>query len=261
MPKATVYPPGTPCWVDLGTADVDAAARFYSGLFGWEIGEGPPEAGGYRMCMYHGEPVAGLGPQMGEAERPYWNTYVATDDADKTTALVAEAGGTTLVPPMDVLTAGRMAVFADTVGAVFSIWQAREHIGAGLVNEPNTLSWNELTCRDGEAAKAFYGAVFGVGFQTEDMGHGQYTMFTVADRVVGGLMVMDENWPAEIPSHWMPYFAVEDTDASVVRATELGGAVMVPPTDIPPGRFAVLNDPQGAVFTVIKLLMADAPPS
>ena len=258
MPEVTAYPPGTPSWVDLGSPDVPAAAAFYGGLFGWEAPEGPPEAGGYRMLMYKGHPVAGLGPQMADG-RPYWTTYVSVEDADKTAALVSDAGGGVVVAPMDVMGFGRMAVFTDPGGAAFSIWQPQMHTGAGLVNEAGTLCWNELTCRDADAAKAFYGAVFGWEAQVDPAIPG-YVMWGLNGRVVGGMMVMDDHWPAELPPHWMVYFAVDDADAAAARCAELGGTVSVPPTDIPVGRFAVLDDPHGAVFSVIKLVQADPAP-
>jgi hypothetical protein len=258
MPEVTAYPPGTPSWVDLGSPDIAAAAAFYTGMFGWDAPEGPPETGGYRNCTYKGRPVAGIGPQMAEGP-PYWTTYVAVADADAAAAKVTAAGGTTLLAPMDVMSFGRMAVFMDPVGAAFSIWQAGDHVGAGLVNEPNTLCWNELACRDPEGAKSFYGAVFGWTPQTDEA-TGPYVMWNLNGRVVGGMMPMDENFPAEVPPHWMPYFAVDDTDASAARAADLGGEVVMGPMDLPVGRMAVLKDPHGAVFSIIKLVQADPAP-
>lgn len=127
MSERNTYAPGTPSWVDLGTSDPAAAAAFYSGLFGWDIQEGPPEAGGYRMCLFRGRPVAGLGPSQSEGMPPWWTTYVAVSSADETAAAISANGGTVLVPPMDVLDVGRMAVAADPYGAVISVWQAGTH--------------------------------------------------------------------------------------------------------------------------------------
>lgn len=153
-----------------------------------------------------------------------------------------------------------MAVFFDATGAGVSVWQPGDHIGAELVNEPGGLCWNELTTRDGEAAKAFYGAVFGwhahtSTFPLPDGAEGSYTEWRLAadGEPIGGLMVMDDEWPGDMPSHWMTYFAVDDCDATAVMAEDLGGAVPVPPIDVPPGRMAVLNDPSGAYFTILKL--------
>jgi uncharacterized protein len=261
MAEVTKYPPGTPSWADLGTPDIDASARFYSGMFGWQIDEVGPveETGGYRIATLRGKRVAGLGPLMGEGQPTAWSTYIAVDDADKTAALVGDNGGQVLMAPMDVMQAGRMAVFMDPTGAAFSIWQAGDTIGAELVNEPGTMSWNELATRDAERAKEFYASAFGWTWQAMDEGE-SYWMLLVNGRVSGGLMPMGDQFPPEVPAHWMVYFAVDDADASADKAKSLGGTVMVPPTDIPPGRFSVIQDPQGAAFTVIKLLQPDPAP-
>ncbi len=258
MPNVDSYAPGTPSWIDLGSPDIDAAVAFYGGLFGWTATEAGPveETGGYRMFELGGRLVAGIGPQQAPGP-PYWTTYVAVADADATAAKVVDAGGTVIVPAMDVMTAGRMAVFADPEGTVFSVWQAGDHHGAQVVNEPGSLTWNELTCRQPDQAKAFYGAVFDWTANDTDQGGGMtYTEWQLGGKPVGGMMVMTgDEWPGPdvLPSHWMVYFAVADTDVTAARCSELGGQVPVPPTDIPPGRFAVLNDPQGAHFSIIKM--------
>ncbi len=255
MPEMTKYEPGTPSWVDLGTSDPVDASRFYSGLFGWSIMEGPPEAGGYRMCMLDGKPVAGLGTQMNTDMPPWWTTYISVADADETAAAIKEDGGSIFVEPMDVLDVGRMAVAADPAGAMFSIWQPRLHIGAGIVNDVNSFCWNELTTRDPQRSVEFYGAVFGwTANILPDVGVANYTEFHVGGRGIAGMMPMaGDSWPADMPNHWMVYFAVENCEAAVALVVELGGAVMVPPTEVPPGKFAVVKDPQGAVFSIIAL--------
>ena len=255
MTEMSEYAPGTPSWVDLGTPDIAGASTFYAALFGWTVVDaGPPElTGDYRTGELRGRPVAGLGPQADTDRLPWWTTYVAVTDVDATMAVVERLGGRVVVPPVDVLTVGRMAMAIDPVGAVFALWQARDHIGAGITNEPGTLCWNELTCRDVDTARAFYSAVFGWDPRPSDLLPSGYTEWHLGHRSVGGLMQMNELWPADVPSHWMVYFAVADCDRSAERCTELGGAVFVPPTDIPPGRFAVLNDPYGAVFSIIAL--------
>ncbi len=255
MVERTSYAPGTPSWVDLGSPDPVAAATFYSGLFGWTASVAPqPEAGGYTMMEKNGLPVAGIGSKMSPDQPTVWTTYVTVEDADASAKLAADAGGTILMPPMDILDVGRMAILMDTGGAVFAIWQPRAHVGARLVNEPNTLCWNELATRDIEAAKSFYGTLFGWTGDTVPMDDMAYTEWKLADgSSMGGMMAMDDNYPPEVPPHWLVYFAVDDADATTARCTALGGTVTVPPTDIPPGRFAVLSDPQGALFAVLKL--------
>ncbi len=259
MPEMTAYAPGTPSWIDLASPDPDASVAFYGALFGWEAGEpGPVEqTGGYRMFGLRGQDVAGLGPIQNEGQPPAWSTYVTVEDAGATADRVRAAGGTVLVEPMDVMEAGRMAVFLDPGGAAFSVWQPHGHIGAGLANEPATVVWNELSSRDVDAAKAFYGEVFGWDAETSPVpgpnGEVDYTQWKVGDRVVGGALPMPEAAPAGTPPFWLVYFGVRDTDAAVAKARELGGSVMMEPTDIPVGRFAVLADPQGAAFAVIAM--------
>jgi predicted enzyme related to lactoylglutathione lyase len=247
------YEPGVPSWVDQGSPDLDGARAFYAGLFGWDCPVGPAEAGGYTVATLRGRTVAGLGPQMNPEAPPAWLTYVNVDSVDDTVAKVTAAGGTALMPGMDVMDVGRMAVVADPAGAVFGLWQPGTHPGAGLVNEPGTLCWNELVTTDVPGAKAFYQAVFGWGAEDQGGESMVYTEWKLGDRSVGGCMAKPADMPDFIPPHWGVYFGTEDTDATVARATELGASVMVPPTDIEPGRFAVLAAPDGAVFNVIAL--------
>jgi uncharacterized protein len=251
--EITSYTPGTPCWVDLGSPDPAATSNFYAQLFGWTVEDMGPDSGGYRMCSLRGKPVAGLGPQTRDDVPPYWTTYISVSDADVAANAVRKAGGQVFMEPMDVMDAGRMAVFADTTGAAFSVWQPNRHIGAGLINETGTVCWNELNTRHVEQAKEFYRDVFGWNAVSQPMGESTYVEWKVDDRTVGGMMPMDQRWPADAPSHWLPYFAVDDTDAAVAKVSELGGTVHVAPTDIPPGRFSVVSDPYGAVFSLIRL--------
>jgi predicted enzyme related to lactoylglutathione lyase len=255
MPEVSEHAPGTPSWVDLASPDPDASARFYGGLFGWQATDAGPveETGGYRMLQRDGRNVAGLGPTQGAGQPAMWTTYVSTDDAEGVAARVREAGGQVVMEPFDVLGSGRMAVFADPAGAFISVWQPQSHPGADVVNEPGSLCWNELATRDIEQAKAFYRAAFGWEGETSAYGDTSYTEWKLGGRTIGGMIAMNEQWPAEVPPHWMVYFAVEDVDAAVGRVEELGGKVSVAPTDTPAGRFAVLNDPHGAVFSIIAL--------
>lgn len=257
MPVVTSYRNGTPSWVDIGTSDLEGAIAFYSGLFGWQVEIGDPEMGRYSMAMLQGQPVSGLADQQSPDLPIFWTTYLSVDDVDATMAKVEPAGGSVVVPPMDVADFGRFGVATDSGGAHISFWQARQHIGAGLVNEPGALTWNELTTRAVEESIAFYGAVVDWKAKKVDAGGMDYYEWHLDGTAVGGMMPMvGDMWPADLPNHWMVYFAVDDTDATAARCTELGGSTSVPPTDIPVGRFAVLNDPQGAVFSIIKM----APP-
>jgi uncharacterized protein len=245
--------PGFPSWVDLGTSDVAAAREFYTGLFGWTAHVPPdPEYGGYTVFNKDGLPVAGAGALFNPGQPTAWSTYIATDDADGVAAAVEAAGGKVLMAPFDVGDQGRMGVFLDQAGAPFSVWEPMTMRGAELFDAPGSLTWSELTTRDVEGAKAFYRAVFGWTAREQEIGADPYVVWELDGRAVGGMMPMiGDVWPADLPPHWMIYFAVEDCDASADRAAVLGGTVSVPPTSFPLGRFAVLNDPQGAVFSIL----------
>jgi predicted enzyme related to lactoylglutathione lyase len=246
------YEHGVPSWVDVSTPDLDQAAAFYSALFGWECPPGPEEAGGYRVCTLNGRTVAGIAPQM-QPGPPAWSNYVNVDDADDIVARVSANGGTVMMPPMDVMTAGRMAFFADSVGAVLGVWQPGDHPGAGVVNEPGSFSWSELVTTDVEKSKDFYGKVFGWGAETHGDGPGAYTEWQLNGRSIGGMMEKPPMMPAEVPPFWGVYFTVTDTDAAVDKIKSLGGGLMMGPMDIEPGRFAVVTDPLGAAFNIITL--------
>ncbi|HTT50158.1 MAG TPA: VOC family protein [Streptosporangiaceae bacterium] len=264
MPAMTEYPPGTPCWVDLSTGDPAASAAFYTGLFGWEAQVAPPGGdtaytffapAGIPPAGFTSQVVAGLMPSPG-SHRAAWNTYISVTDAVAAATRVTQAGGRVAAPPAEVPGQGTMAMFADDQGAMFAVWQPAAFRGAGQVNAPGCFCWSELACRDTTAAGAFYGSVFGWEPDTSEMGPMTYTEWRLAGRAVGGMAHMDEEWPQGIPPRWVVYFAVADCDAAAARAAELGGQVTVPPADAPPGRLAVLTDPQGAAFTIIRLAAA-----
>jgi predicted enzyme related to lactoylglutathione lyase len=248
--EKTEYAPGTPTWIDLGAPDVARASAFYGSLFGWTAEAADPveETGGYHNFTYQGRRVAGLGPAQNPGP-PYWTSYFAVTDADAAVAKAKELGGTCFVEAMDVMDQGRMAVLADPTGAAFSVWQAGAHKGAELVNEANTWCWNELSTRDLATAKAFYRDLLDAGLGGAD----EYVELQVEGESVAGMMAMPEMVPAEVPPYWLVYIAVEDTDASVARAQELGATLVAGPMEVPVGRFAVLADDQGAMFAVIKM--------
>jgi uncharacterized protein len=256
MPERSSYANGVPSWVDVASADVDKSVAFYGGLFGWEyVPAGPvEETGGYGMFTLRDMLVAGIGPLQNEQQPPVWSTYIAVDDADATADLVTDAGGHVMMPPMDVMDAGRMAMLIDADGAFVGIWQAGRNTGAQLVNEPGTLGWNELQCNDKDAELTFYAAVF--GYETEDMPRDDldYTLLKVGGDVVGGVVTMNDQWPEGVPPHWHVYFVVADADASIERVAELDGTVHMGPLEAPGvGRMAVCSDSNGTHFSIIEL--------
>ncbi len=244
---------GTPSWVDLSSPDPAASNAFYGSLFGWEITDSGPEMGNYGMCLLEGRPVAGIGPQMGGDDAPpAWLTYLAVDDVEKVAEAVPSAGGTLVVPPMTVGDAGRMAVVHDPTGAFVGIWQAGETIGMERYNEPGAVVWNEHMSRDPQRARDFYGTVFGYAFDQLE----EYPYWTISLQEghdsVAGLGSLSEDAPTDLPAHWMTYFMVESVDASVAKAEELGATVAQAPSDTPFGRIAVVEDPQGAAFSLMS---------
>ena len=261
MGKRTSYEPGTFSWVDLATTDQEGAKAFYSGLFGWHTEDSPiPGGGAYTMCSLDGVDVAGIGP-LPEQQRemgvpPHWNNYVTVESADATADRVQELGGQVLAPAFDVMDAGRMAVLADPTGAPLSVWEPRDHIGAGLVNAPGTLTWNDLATTDVGAASSFFSDLFGWTFEELDTGGGPaYWVIghsgATSGRNGGARELAPDQANAEIPPHWMPYFAVESADATAERAQELGGGLAFGPMDLPSGaRIASLHDPQNAFFAI-----------
>lgn len=256
MPEKTTYAPGTFCWIDLGTPDQDAAGEFYGALFGWEQREddNAEQTGGYRVATLRDQAIGGVMKLMQDGQPPAWSAYVCVEDVDATVAKAKEAGGQLLFEPMSVLDYGRMAFVVDPTGAALGLWQPGRNKGAGLVNETGAMTWHELNTRDVETAKAFYGQVFGWSFEDSEFeGTGTYTAIKLGEEMVGGMLDVTERVPAEVPAHWLVYFAVDDADATVAEAKERGGEIPAGPFDIPKvGRIAVVKDPWGAWFAVIQ---------
>lgn len=278
MPERDGYIPGVPCWVDTSQPDPQAAVPFYAGLFGWEFEEMMPEGAGgsYLIGRIRGGDVAAVGSiPEGAPTAAVWQTYVWVASADDTAAKVRAAGGTVVTEPFDVMDAGRMAVAADPEGAVFCVWEAKRHRGAKVVNEHGSLTFNGLATRKAEAARAFYGAVF--GWQTLDLPAGvMWTLPGYGDHLeerspglraqmaqMGGpegfidvvatlTPIADDD--AATPPHWSVTFAVDDVAATAARARELGGTVVIGPVDAPWTRMAVIRDPQGATFTASQFV-------
>lgn len=253
MPEISHYDTGTPCWVDLSTTDVDGALAFYRQVFDWEAETVPTDAGpDYHFLRCRGQVVAGLGPQPPEQAQagvpPTWTTYLAAP-VDDTSAKAEAAGGSVMMPGMDVMKEGRMAIVADPTGAATGLWEARDHHGATLVNEPGAVVWNELNTHDIDASGRWLQAVFGVTLDDVPDTPNPYRTFAVDGQVRGGILQMGSDM-ARFPSHWMTYFGADDAGAVVDRVSAAGGTVNVAPWDTPFGRMAVLSDPQGAVFMI-----------
>ena len=247
MGTRTEHAPGTFSWVDLTTSDADAAKDFYVALFGWELEYNTiPVGWAYTMCKVGGEEVAAIPPSTDMAP-PHWNSYVTVASADDAVARAKELGATIIEEAFDVMEAGRLALFADPAGATLCVWQPRDAIGAGRVNEPGCLTWNELHAPDPDAAGAFYRELFGWTIAALDTGGGPpYHVIRNGERTNGGIM---PGQPGE-PPNWVPYFAVESVEAALATASERGGEALAGPIPMPSGRIAFARDPQGATFAL-----------
>ncbi|MBN1530230.1 MAG: VOC family protein [Thermoleophilaceae bacterium] len=274
MSEQDRYIPGVPCWIDTTQPDPAAAAEFYGGLFGWELEDSMPAGSPirYYMARIGGKDAGAVSSRPeGAPEGAVWNTYIWVDDADETAARVRAAGGSVLSEPFDVFDAGRMAVLADPAGAVFAVWQAKDHRGAGVVNEHGSLNFNVLSTPDIEGAAAFYGAVF--GWEVLDVGGApMWALPGYGDFLERRTPGMRENMAAmgaperfedvvaslspeqDGPPHWGVTFGVDDADAIAARASELGGDVVMQPLDAPWVRMTVIRDPQGALFTASQFV-------
>jgi predicted enzyme related to lactoylglutathione lyase len=258
------YADGRFSWTDLSTPDVAGAKAFYGGLFGWTsedraTSEGAPP---YTTFLLNGRTVAGAYPMSAEMQAagapPVWVNYISHSDIDSVAARATEAGGVVFMPPLDVVierpgaateSMGRMALIQDPTGAAFGVWQPGAHPGAEVRHATGSASWDELQTHDVAAARAFYERVF--GWQSEAQ-VGDYIRFEIGGEPAAGLMAIGKDW-GDIPSHWNIYFWVDDVSAAAARAEELGGAVVVPPTEMGEfGEFALLRDPQGAHFIVAR---------
>jgi len=260
MTILTQHTQGTFCWPELASTDTNAAKKFYGGLFGWTASDVPmgPDAGSYTLFKKGANDCAAmytLSPDMlKQGVPPNWGAYIAVNSADEIAKKAKELGATVMMEPFDVMgTLGRMAVLQDPTGAVFSVWQAGDHIGAAVLDEPGAMCWTELMTGDPDKARTFYTSL--IGWSTEDMRgeFGNYTIFQRPGGAKAGGMMKTPDDMAGVPPHWMTYFAVSDIQQNTEQVKKLGGNVVVPPTEIPNiGSFAVYTDPQGAAFAVLQ---------
>lgn len=258
MTQVTEHPPGRWCWMELATADPEAAKAFYGDLLGWEFHDTPAgPAMVYTFIRKEGDDLGALYAQPAEQRqqgvRPHWLPYVSVRDADAVAARADELGGRVVAGPFDVGEAGRSAFVADPQGATFGLWQAKEHGGAQRCGEPGTLAWTELRTGDPGAASRFYSELLGWRPVTEEVGDGEYTEWKQGEVSTGGMMALREEW-GPVPPHWGIYIQVDDVDSATERAAGLGSQVRKAPTEIEGvGRFSLVADPQGAGLALIEL--------
>lgn len=256
MPEMTDYPPGSPSWADLLSHDGQAAKDFYTGLFGWECQDHPAGPGmTYTMYTHNGKAVCASAEAapMQQDLPAHWSVYTTVDDLEAAVERARAAGGSVVFEPCDVMDVGRMAIIQDQEGAFLRLWYPLKHAGAEVLGEPGALTWFELATTDVDSAKAFYSAVLGVETVPDPDTPFEYTLVKVAGNPAAGILKIGEDW-GPVPPNWGVYFGVNDVDATVAKAQELGGKICVEPRDIVDfARFSVLFDPEGAVFSVIHL--------
>lgn len=249
---------GTPIWVDISVADLDRSQSFYRSLLGWDYTPSVPELGGYCNALVDGEVVAGLSPVMDPASLPpgvdnsldgIWTIHLAADDIDAVSARVDEAGGTTVLPRMDVSSFGSMSLHHDPQGNVFGLWQSGEHTGFDTRTADGAPCWIDLMTSDYPAAKDFYAALFGYQYQEVGFDGMQYSIVTVDgdETALGGIGQGGQDIDG-----WNVAFGVADVDASVASVPELGGTVIEQPFDFQFGRCGVVAGPDGEVFTLFQ---------
>lgn len=250
MPKRETSPVSAPCWIELSTADPEKSRAFYGELLGWTSESAGEEYGGYINFSKGDERVAGCMLNDGsQGATNVWLTYLCSADAKATVDAAAENGATVIVPAMDVMDLGVMAVMADPGGAVIGVWQPGTHQGFGVYAEPDAPAWFELHTRDFQTSVDFYKTVFGSDpHGVGDTDEFRYTTFNVGEEQVAGVMDATNFLPAGESAHWDVYFAVADVDAALEKVVKLGGAVVDAAQDTPYGRLATATDTTGTRF-------------
>ena len=250
--QVTSHIPGKFCWGELCSTDAGAAAAFYGAIFGWSSDKTPmgPDAF-YTLFNIEGDQTGGMYEDNSGTRPVCWAAYIRVVSVDDTVTKIQEAGGRVLAGPFDVMTHGRMAMVMDPAGAAFAIWEAKNHIGYGRIDEVGAPCWSELNTRDTETAGKFYSTVFGYGIKksTEPM---EYTEFQIDGKSIAGMLQMSPEMEG-VPPHWLTYYLVANCAETVAKVKELGASVPFGPVAIPTvGDIAVVIDPQGAAFGLIS---------
>jgi hypothetical protein len=260
MGKIESYAPGSFCWAELASSDVESAKSFYGEMFGWTASGMETPNGIYTIFQAEGNDAAAVYPAP--AGMPdNWAVYFSVANVDDSAARIQPLGGKIVMGPLDAGESGRMVVAQDPQGVYFSLWQARKQIGATYGGPFGRVMWPELTTPDAASAAAFYTKLLGWKTKPETgVESAPYLEWVNEGASIGGLMPMrGDEWKG-VPPHWMVYITVRDCDERAAKGTAVGGKICVPPTDIPNvGRFAVMNDPQGAAFSLIQMNAMQSP--
>ena len=257
MTNIDKHPAGSFCWIELATTDQTAAKNFYGSIFGWSPNDNPMGPGEvYTIFQLDGRDAAAgytlRADQVAQHVPPHWMPYISVENTDASAAKVPQLGGKVIVPPFDVMDAGRMAVIADPAGAYFCLWQANRSKGIGIANVHGTLCWDDLSTPDSKGAEAFYSGLFGWQFIRDEKDSSGYLHIKNGEHFIGGVPPAAHRQPG-VPPHWLAYFQVDDVDATANKAKEMGAILFLPPMSMEGvGRMSVIADPQGAVFAIFK---------
>ena len=245
-------PAGTPTWIDLTAPDAEAARQFYQAVFGWQYDVGGPEFGGYTTARLGDRATAGIvGNQPDAPPMPAaWGLYFATDDINADVARAEELGAKVLYPAMTVGPFGSMATLTDPTGAQFSLWQAGQHVGWQMSDEPGAVAWRELYAPNAKTARDFYMALLGASGDPMPGGM-EYYVLKHGESQLAGIMQIDPAW-GNMPAQWISYFAVANADETAAAVLKHGGKQMGNIDDSPFGRIAALMDPFGAMFKILQ---------
>jgi len=250
------WPPGAPCWVDALVADPAAARDFYARLFGWEVYDGGDDGAGYLTAYKNDKAVAGIGPRPADLGRSRWTTHLATDDVDALAERVVAAGGALTMAPRDIGDAGRILVGVDPTGATFGAWQAGRLLGTAVYAEHGAPRWHELRTRDLARAMEFYAAAFGQRHVEGGDGIVQRFATATVPGAEGPVCGLTDVTLAggDRASAWLTWFQVDDLDAAVTLAVDLGAQVLSSPASSDVGTMLVVEAPQGEVLGLVAAL-------
>lgn len=255
----TTHAPGTFCWPELSTPDQAGAEKFYGELFGWKLAITPMGPDAHYTIFQKGDNAVAAAAQQGPEQKqagvpPHWLSYVSTASVDASMKKAQELGAQVIAGPFDVMEHGRMAVLADPQGAAFALWQANKHPGATAIDENEALVWTELVTDDTKKAETFYTTLFDWTPESWTSSPMPYTVLKRGEAMAGGLMAKTPEMGPNVPNHWMPYFGVADTKATLEKVKALGGRVIVDAMEVPGvGIMGVVQDPQGAHFSIMQM--------
>lgn len=238
-------------WVDLITDDVKTVKKFYADIFAWEYED---LGGGYTLVSHHGNPVCGIleSRRVKEDIRATgWLSYLSVQDVDAAANYIRENGGTILREPWDFDDRGRMSVVKDPQGTVFILLTATGGDPDDILPRLGQWLWSEFITVDAPGAITFYEKLMNYNVEKQELTEGrEYLVLKYKHKYRAGIVQTKRQ---DIKPTWLPYIRVEDPGPVVKRTKQLGGKVLLEPTqDIRKGSVAVIEDPTGGIIAVQK---------